>query len=100
MTEKAGSEPAYGAPPCTDYGFHATLPSMTREELFAAQTARISGLVPAHGFDQSLATFTPAIAAKVSALGTGYYAGKVRDRLDLGDRVLMYTSDRVSAFDR
>lgn len=63
--------------------------------------ARLPGLVPAHGMEDSLAGRDPGLARALEpARAAGrLYSGKVRDRVDLGDRVLLFTSDRVSAFD-
>ncbi len=33
-------------------------------------------------------------------MGAPVYRGKVRDVIDAGDRLVMITSDRISAFDR
>jgi phosphoribosylaminoimidazole-succinocarboxamide synthase len=38
--------------------------------------------------------------AGISLEGRSVYRGKVRDVVDLGDRLLLITSDRISAFDR
>lgn len=59
------------------------------------------GLVPVHGETDSMTVRFPWLAGLLDPLKASrkLYAGKVRDRIDLGDRVLLYTSDRVSAFD-
>lgn len=81
---------------------------MKHEELlaFAHGAAKLSdlclpGLVPAHGQSDSLQARFPALGGRleVHRQAARLYSGKVRDRIDLGDKVLMFTSDRVSAFD-
>jgi len=61
----------------------------------------VPGLIPAHGFLSSLSDRIPALASKLAELEDDgrLYSGKVRDRIDLGDDLLLFTSDRVSAFD-
>jgi phosphoribosylaminoimidazole-succinocarboxamide synthase len=81
---------------------------MNHDELlaFARNAAKLSdlclpGLVPAHGQADSLQSRYPALGGKleVHRQAARLYSGKVRDRIDLGGQVLMFTSDRVSAFD-
>lgn len=78
--------------------FLSLLPGTAREDLDALC---MPGLVPVHGETDSMATRFPALAPLLDPLKASrrLYAGKVRDRIDLGDRVLLCTSDRVSAFD-
>lgn len=61
----------------------------------------LPGLIPAHGQSDSLAGRFPAAAAALMPYIESHklYSGKVRDRIDLGDQVVLFTSDRVSAFD-
>ena len=64
-------------------------------------SACLPGLVAAHGLVDSLAARSPVFAKALSPYQADgrLYSGKVRDRIDLGDRILLFTSDRVSAFD-
>jgi len=73
---------------------------------FARSSAKLAelclpGLVPAHGQLDSLTGRFPLLGQALAPFKYSgkLYSGKVRDRIDLGDRVLMFTSDRVSAFD-
>ncbi len=60
----------------------------------------VPGLVSAHGMSDSLSTRFASCAVLEQLRQEGrLYSGKVRDRIDLGDNVLLFTSDRVSAFD-
>jgi len=81
---------------------------MQRSDVFSLVTPGQSlaavclpGLVPAHGLSDSLSARFPDFAAGLTPFQAKrrVYSGKVRDRIDLGDRVFLFTSDRVSAFD-
>jgi len=78
--------------------FISLLPGLNREDL---DKVSMPGLVPAHGETRSLAGLFPDLAKLLEDYQKRgcLYSGKVRDRVDLGDKILLYTSDRVSAFD-
>jgi len=74
---------------------------MDRTQFNALSSSCVPGMVPGHGFYESLSGRVPALARKLETFmeSEALYSGKVRDRLDLGDNVFLFTSDRVSAFD-
>lgn len=74
---------------------------MDRSTYLSYQGAAVPGLMPAHGFLDALEDRVPSLKRVLShyVKNGKVYNGKVRDRIDLGDRYLLFASDRISAFD-
>lgn len=74
---------------------------MDRRTYLSFSGAAVPGLMAAHGFNEALEDRVPALKRVLShyAEDGKIYNGKVRDRIDLGDKYFLFASDRISAFD-